>query len=310
MGKMNELFTRTRNAVTSRVGKAGLVLEKYSPEIKLVTGIVCFAGAVGFAYKAGTKTAGIMKRYEENISLIQSYEENPEKMKAAGIDETGLEQARFAAKVDLAKDLLKEVAPVAICSALSLACIVSSNNTLKRRYLGAVAAFNAATEAFDKYRINVKDRFGDDVDWELKNGIVKSVETKEVTDEKGKTKTEEQIIAKRDPNRVSDHAVWFEEGNPNWDPYRKFNVMFLKGQQQIATDILNARGRLFLNEVRESIGLKPVPEGQLLGWIKKPGEIAYVDFGLYDERNADFINGNADKVLLDFNLDGIIWDLI
>lgn len=310
MKKFNELITTAKTAVSTKAGRAGLILKKYSPEIKLVTGIFCFGGAVAFAYKAGTKTQGILKKYNEAIDLIHDYEENPEKMVAAAVDENDLAQAKFAAKVDLAKDLAKEVLPVALCSALSLSCIISSNNTLKRRYIGAVGAFNAVTGAFEKYRSNVKNRFGEDVDWELKNGIVKSVESKEVTDEKGKKKLEETVSAKQDPNRISDHAVWFEEGNPEWDPYRKFNLAFLKGKQQIATDMLNARGHLFLNEVRESLGFKPIPEGQLLGWVKKPGQLAYVDFGLYEERNEDFINGEADRVLLDFNIDGIVWDLI
>jgi len=36
----------------------------------------------------------------------------------------------------------------------------------------------------------------------------------------------------------------------------------------------------------------------------------FVDFGIYEVRNADFVNGYERSILLDFNVDGLIYDRI
>lgn len=56
--------------------------------------------------------------------------------------------------------------------------------------------------------------------------------------------------------------------------------------------------------------------GQIVGWIydkKNPIGDNYVDFGIYDtskEANRNFVNGYERTILLDFNVDGNILDLM
>ena len=53
-----------------------------------------------------------------------------------------------------------------------------------------------------------------------------------------------------------------------------------------------------------------------MGWIydeKNPKGDNFVDFGIYDitkEVNRDFVNGYERTILLDFNVDGPIYNLI
>ena len=89
--------------------------------------------------------------------------------------------------------------------------------------------------------------------------------------------------------------------------------MFLKQQQVYATDMLKQRGHLFLNDVYDMLGILHSQEGAVVGWIydeENPIGDNYVDFGIYDERNADFVNGYERSILLDFNVDGYILDKI
>ena len=71
-----------------------------------------------------------------------------------------------------------------------------------------------------------------------------------------------------------------------------------------------------MNEVYKSIGLPATKAGQVVGWVydeKNPIGDNYVDFGLYDmsrEKVRDFINGYERAILLDFNVDGNILDLM
>ena len=92
--------------------------------------------------------------------------------------------------------------------------------------------------------------------------------------------------------------------------------MFLKRQQDWANDKLKAQGHLFLNEVYDMIGIPRTAAGNVVGWIydeECPIGDNFVDFGIYDincERNRAFVNGYERSILLDFNVDGPILDLI
>ena len=62
------------------------------------------------------------------------------------------------------------------------------------------------------------------------------------------------------------------------------------------------------------IGIPKTKAGQIVGWIydeKNPVGDNFVDFGIYDVNNEakrDFVNGYERSILLDFNVDGNIWD--
>ena len=82
--------------------------------------------------------------------------------------------------------------------------------------------------------------------------------------------------------------------------------MFLKVQQNYANERLKTKGHLFLNEVRDMLGLPRTKIGQLVGWVYKDGK--YVDFGLNGKLNERFNNGDSNTATLEFNVDGIILD--
>ena len=106
-------------------------------------------------------------------------------------------------------------------------------------------------------------------------------------------------------------------GNPNWEEDLSARMAFLNAQQQYANDLLISRGYLYLNEVYENLGLNKTKAGQIVGWIYDPehNDVGdnYVDFGIYNvnRRNCiDFVNGDCEAILLDFNVDGNIWEKI
>ena len=113
---------------------------------------------------------------------------------------------------------------------------------------------------------------------------------------------------------VSRYARYFdEECYPKWTNDPKFNLLYLKTQQNYANDLLKSKGHVLLNEVYEMLGMPKTKDGEVVGWFydeDNPNGDNYVDFGIYDERNRDFINGYENRVLLDFNVDGFIFDKI
>ena len=114
-------------------------------------------------------------------------------------------------------------------------------------------------------------------------------------------------------NDVSIYARFFDESRAAWTNDSEHNYMFLKLQQDYANDMLKCRGYMFLNEVYDMLGIERSKAGQVVGWIYDQENAIgdnYIDFGLRDERNSEFINGNKRSVLLDFNVDGCILDKI
>lgn len=125
---------------------------------------------------------------------------------------------------------------------------------------------------------------------------------------------EDKKMEKPDVHDVSPYARWFDRYNDNHKIHdSEYNRYFLMYQQNYATEKLRHRGYLFLNEVYDMLGIPRTKAGQVVGWVydeRNPIGDNFVDFGIYEDRNAAFINGYSDKVLLDFNVDGDILDAL
>ena len=124
---------------------------------------------------------------------------------------------------------------------------------------------------------------------------------------------EKELATDDDRVSVSQYARFFDESSPAWRKDAEYNMIFLRQQEIYATDLLRARGHLFLNDVYGMLGIPCTKAGQVVGWIydeKNPIGDNCVDFGLYDQCNKDFINGYKNIILLDFNVDGIILDKV
>ncbi len=131
------------------------------------------------------------------------------------------------------------------------------------------AAYAAIDKSFKEYRGRVIERFGEQVDTELKYGIkAKKFEEIEVDPETGKEKKVKKTVMVADPNLQSDYAVYFDSKSRNYETNPDYNRMFLKAQQAFANDKLQTRGHLFLNEVLDDLDLPRTPAGQIVGWTK------------------------------------------
>lgn len=119
----------------------------------------------------------------------------------------------------------------------------------------------------------------------------------------------EQVAETKSKVDYSDYARYFSEGCIGWTKDSERNLLLLKARQAYANNMLRLNKRLYLNEVYDMLGIPRSKAGEVVGWIydeENPIGDNYVDFGIYDNRNIDFINGNDNKALLDFNVDGDI----
>lgn len=111
----------------------------------------------------------------------------------------------------------------------------------------------------------------------------------------------------------SEYARFFDRDSLYWDSISKsvdYVLLFLKTQQNRANELLKLEKRVYLNDVYELLGLTKTKMGGLVGWRYFEKNMVgdnYIDFGIYKEENAAFINGDmSSPLILDFNVDGAV----
>ena len=159
------------------------------------------------------------------------------------------------------------------------------------------------------------ERFGDEVDKELKYNIKPLTVQEKTVDENGNEVVTEKTVKIADPGEHNMYTRIFDESSCYWSKTSDYNQMFLIGRERYANDKLNAQGYLFLNDVLEMLDLPRTKEGQMVGWVKDPkiGRDDYIDFGIFNankKSNRAFINGYEPSIWLDFNVQGNILDLM
>lgn len=303
------------------INQAGLKIKKYSPEILMVAGIVGTVTAAVTACKATLKVKDVMSEKEELQNVIHKNLENPD------VDYTEEDSKEDLTKVyaQTGVKLIKLYAPSVALGGVSIASIVMGQKILKKRNIALAAAYTAIDKGFKKYRANVVERFGERVDKELRYNIKAKEVEKKITDKNGKEKTVKEIQYDIEGNpleNISEFARFFDEAtSTEHHKDAEYNLMFLRRQQDYANEVLKAKGHLFLNDVYEMLGIPKTKAGQVVGWIydeKNPNGDNFVDFGIYrlsgnevyDERKRAFVNGYERNILLDFNVDGPIYELI
>lgn len=303
-------------AISRKFHKAGLTLKKYSPEIFVVAGVIgTVAGAV-MACKATLKVNEVLDEAKTNIDTIHEASEN-------GKTEAGISYDAQDAKKDLTivyaqtgVKLLKLYGPAIAVGTLGIYSILKSHDVLKKRNVALAAAYATVDKGFKEYRSRVVERFGKEIDHELKHNIKAQVVEKRVVDEDGNEQIVKETIDVMGPNGYGQYSIVFDDGNKGWDPDPELTKFFLVQQQNTANEILKNRGYLFLNEVYEMLGAQQTKAGQAVGWYydeKNPTGDNFVDFGMFDihrQKARDFINGYEKVIVLDFNPDGEILNYV
>lgn len=309
--KVNALF----KDVTLALNKFGFKAKKYSPEIMVIAGVAGVVASTVMACKATTKVNEILDDTKDQVEKVHKV-----------IEDESIPEEEYSVE-DSKKDLAiiythaglkfaKLYGPAVILGVASITSILAGHNITRKRNVALAAAYATVDKGFKEYRSRVVDRFGKDLDRELKYNIKSKKIEEMVTDDNGKEKKVKKTIDVADPNEYSDYARFFDESCAGWEKDAEHNLYFVKLQQNYANDILKSRGYLFLNEVYKMLGMPATKAGQIVGWVydeKNPVGDNFVDFGIYDlynEKARDFVNGYERSILLDFNVDGNILDLI
>jgi len=287
--------------ITRTIAHNALLAQKGSPKVLFGVGVVGMVGSTVLACRATLKMDEIAEEAKDKLEIAKNLE-HPEYSEKDRQRDISL--IYFQSSVKIARAYL----PAIVIGGLSIAALTQSHNILTRRNAALTAAYTALERGFDQYRRRVIDKYGEEEDRNFRYGS-HEVEILDPETQKKKTVTR---VAPGDP---SIYARFFDSYSVNWNKDPEYNLYFLKCQQNWANDKLHSRGHIFLNEVYDLLGLDRSKAGAVVGWIRsKNGETDnHVSFGFFDgqtQQARDFVNGYEGAILLDFNVDGVIYDKI
>lgn len=297
---------------SSALGKVNIKLRKHSPELLIAAGVVGTVVSTVLACKATTKLSTILDESKGNIETIHKCENDKEMEERYSQEDAKKDLA--IVHIQTGVKIAKLYAPAVVLGTISIAGIVASNNILRKRNVALAAAYATVDKSFKEYRSRVVERFGDDVDKELRYNIkAKKIEEMIKDPESGKEKKSKTTVNVAAPT-VDDYARFFDKSCRHYEENMNYNLMLLRSQQQLANDKLVADGFLFLSDVYDMLGITRTKMSQSVGWIYKPDGNSngdnFVDFGVMVVKRETEDGGYEDAILMNFNVDGPILDLI
>lgn len=306
-------ITSALESASRLANKLAFKAKKHSPEILIAVGAVSIVTGTVQACKATLKMQDVLETTSDNLEKIHGLEDGTLKVKEGETyTEEDARKDKTTVYIQTAVKAVKLYGPSIILIGGGLGCMIGSHIIMRRRYGAAVAAYSAVTTAFNEYKARVKERFGEQTQYELEHGV--KAEEVETTDENGNKKKETVYVT--DKTIKHPYSVIFDESNPNWERDSGYNLIFIKNVEDAANRKLRKKGYLFLNDVYDMLGISNTYIGQFAGWVWDPADPSIdsrVDFGLYDDYNPQkvaFLQGDEYSVVLDFNCDGNIIDKI
>lgn len=305
--------TKLMTGMSRALGRAGLTLKKHSPEILIGVGIVGTIASTVMACKASTKAGEILENTKQELEKVHEVANNPEY--ANDYTEKDYKKDLTIVYAKTGMEFVKLYAPAILLGTASIACILTGHGVLRKRFVELSAAYAAVDSSFKQYRGRVIERFGKELDNELKYNIKNNEVEEIVIDDEGNETIVKTTIKTGEP---SEYARFFDETCTCWDRNAEYNLFFIRQRQAELNDRLKLRGHLFLNEAYDALGMQRSKAGQVVGWVYDPDNAKhkgdnYIDFGIYDLYDANkraFVNGYEKSILLDFNVDGNIYDLM
>jgi hypothetical protein len=278
-----------------KVSRQILIAKKNSPHIFFMAGVAGTIASTVLACRATLKLSETLDEIKKDVEVL---EELPPVEREK--EEFKLDTVYIYGKASL--KLVRLYAPAATVGIVSIGMLTGSHVQLVKRNTALMAAYAAVQKAYDDYRERVRAQLGT----ERELDIYHAAETKMITDSSGK----EVEVKVADPSKYSPYAKFFDEYSPHWQRDAELNRIYVQVQQNYANHRLLANGHVFLNEVYDSLGIHRSSAGAVVGWVKDGEGDGYIDFGIFEAMNAAFVNGHEQSILLDFNVDGVIYDKI
>jgi len=293
---------------TRLLGSKALIVKAHSPELLLGFGIAGVITTTVLACRATLKVEGIVDDAKTKINKINTVAVT---VPADQYSDQDRKKDLVIVYTQMATKIVTLYGPPVLLGAASIACIMGGHNVLRQRNIALVAAYKTLDKGFRAYRRRVVDEYGEDKDYMLAHDLRAETLSTVTTTGKGKPKVENTTVYAGDPNGIGPYAKFFDECSHEWNNDPEYNQLFLRSQQNYFNNLLQVRKAVFLNEVYDALGIPRTSAGSVVGWKLGNGD-GFIDFGIFDGSaiKREFVNGRERSILLDFNVDGVIYDLI
>lgn len=294
--------------ITRTLGTTKLRLIQHGPTILTVVGIGTLIASGVVAALRNEKAAPVMDKLEvETTNWKKEAEIHPE------YRNTEFQADMVISYKDAVVGFMKVYAPAIALAAVGSAAVLYSHGLMKKRNAAVVAAYGILERSFSSYRERVGNTVGEEIEEDIylgKNPPVMTVDKKA-----------EKVLTSQEPTRgghlnvgTSEYAMAFGPDNPHWSSRPEYNLFFLRGQERYLNHQLQVRGHVMLNDVYDALRLPRTTAGTVVGWVYGEGD-SYVDFGLPEQGSSEeadyyFFFDHNTEFLLDFNVDGLVYDKI
>ena len=283
-----------------------LTLQKNSPTILLVGGVIFVVGAAVVACVKTRKLDDTLKETKEELDAIHEVKKSVDQKPEEGSEEQ--KEIIVYSDANYRKDIVKIYSkaglnlgklywlPVTL-GAIGFGMIFQSHSIMSNRYSNAVAACLATDRILSFYRKNVVEEMGEEADQRFRYGLKKETVEKPVLDsngqqkrdKEGKPKTkEEDILVAKDPQKTLDYSPYARVfakytpflqiskgvcyGSREWEDSGFYNLQLIENTEKELERELQAEGHLFLNRAYELLGFDTDNSGQDVGWKVDPDD--------------------------------------
>lgn len=291
--------------ISRLAGRSALKLSKASPTLLVVGGVVGLGSAAVMAAVATRKIEPVLNDHKAERAQIGEIDKSAPK-EVRRDQQTQVLELYYNTGIRLTRIY----GPAIAVGTISAVSILSGHRILNGRYAATLAAYTSLSDQFNRYRGRVTRTLGEAAERDIYNGA--HGEWVEDPDNKGQYKLKPKF-----EEEFEDYSFlrpWFDETNVHWSRDADTNYYFLKTVQQHHNDLLAIRGHVFLNEVLDALHMPRTKEGAVTGWVRdnKDGD-GFIDFGFMtgdDPHTVAFRNKAEKTVRLNFNVDGVVWNLI
>lgn len=295
-----------------------------SPELLIGAGVVGLVGAAVVAVRRGVRWHTAAKaEIVHDLETIKKAEGSPQY--------TREDRVRDYAQV-IGKGVwsfTQIYGPSIAVGAASVVSVLAGTGVLKGRLAAMTSAAATAQAALERYRSRVREKLGEDADYEFAYEVsAKKAKIKHEDGTKESLVTYHLVPSSGEWMAASPYSRLWDENAMEWCANRDIQFLTLRSLENHFNQELNARGVVFLNDVYKALGLPMSKDAALVGWIKDyekpkmaklaaelgrvPGDGA-ISFGVFENESPSaraYLAGDDNRVVLDFNVDGVIYDLI
>lgn len=286
-------------------------ISKHAPTILSVSATVGVVATGYLAWQAGTRFENCEARdWDRRKECIRNADQ---------IDDEDVRMIERRNRILFILDIARTCAPAAIVGLTTITMIYFSNSISKKRLAAVGAAYTALQTAFDGYKKTMVNALGRETVEKITRPKLPNYNktAEEILSSDNKSDAADVVDAVIASMRdLSPYArIISEESSTCWDTSEDYTSENLAAVQLWANRRLERKGHLFLNEVFDQLGLSRTREGAVVGWIKN-SEVGdgYVSFGYFDTNTYRVPSDDYSRVdtnfILDFNVDGMIWDKI